>query len=90
MLNREAKSNAPRCAICGITGAIWEVWGQSVCPRHHAEWIGDERFSVGSINDALGLSSSPEEFTEAGHKRYCAEATKRTAAWVRESKARAA
>lgn len=79
-----------RCSACGVTGAVWEVWGQPLCPTHHAEWMRDDRFCVESINGALGLSSSPEEFTVAGHKRYCVEAERRTRAWVAELARRAA
>lgn len=85
-----AASNA-RCALCGATGAVWDVWGVLLCPTHHANWLADERFSVEAVNGALGLSSAPEEFTPAGHARYCAEAERRTKAWVTEqAKARAA
>ena len=79
-----------RCSACNITGAIWEVWGQPLCPTHHAEWLRDDRFSAEAINGALGLSSTPEEFTKLGHDLYCAEATKRTVDWVRELRRRAA
>lgn len=91
MLSREPKADAPRCAICSITGAIWDVWHVPMCPTCHGAWLQDDRFTAGAINDALGLSNSPEEFTVAGHARYCAEAEKRTRAWVAElRKARAA
>jgi hypothetical protein len=80
---------AVRCAACDVTGGIWVVWGVPMCPNCHAVWTADERFSAGSINDALGLSSSPEIHTADGHKRYCVEAERRTKAWVSERRAKA-
>lgn len=90
MLHQAKQSNLPKCAACGAL-ASWDVWELPICVACHGEWIRDERFSAGTINAALGLGNTPEEFTEAGHQRYCAEATKRTRAWVAERRtARAA
>lgn len=83
-------SKVAKCAGCN-SPAQWEVWGCPLCIECHTLWLRDERFSVGAINGALGLSNSPEEFTEAGHRRYVAEATRRTKAWLAERRtARAA
>jgi hypothetical protein len=79
-----------RCVTCDTTGAIWDVWGAPLCPGCHGDWMADDSFSAGAINDALGLSNTPAEFTPEGHARYCAEATKRTTAWVVSRKSRAA
>lgn len=75
----------PACACCGKPGH-WNVWGVDVCIDCHAKWLADERFSAGTINAALGLSDEPEAFTPDAHTRYCAEATKRTNAWVAEQR----
>jgi hypothetical protein len=90
MLHNVNKPAAITCAGCKSPSNC-TIWEQPACFECHAHWIRDERFSVGAINDALGLSSDPESFTEAGHKAYVAEATKRTRAWLAERKtARAA
>lgn len=80
----------PVCAGCG-SPAQWEVWEQPLCSECHALWIRDDRFSAGAVNAALGISNDPKDFTEANHARYCAEATRRTKAWLVERRtARAA
>lgn len=80
-----APPKAPACACCPRASET-EIWGNRVCYRCHSAWVSDERFSSGAINKHLQLSDRPEDFTPANHARYCAEATKRTAAWVAERK----
>jgi hypothetical protein len=76
---------AAPCARCGELASA-EAWGHPLCAGCWGEWLADEQFAAGDINRHLGLSNSPEEFTSAGHARYCAEATQRTTAWVRQSR----
>lgn len=86
---RDAPKPAVPCARCGSASEV-EVWGVRICYPCHALWIGDERFSSGVINAALGVPNTVEQFTPEAHARYCAEATKRTKEWAREAKVRAA
>ena len=72
------------CAKCRKPSEC-EVWGFRVCYECHGRWIHDDRFSSGVINAALNISNEPEAFTPANHGRYCLEATKRTAAWLKEA-----
>ena len=85
---REAPK-ATKCACCNNSsaGLVWEI---PACQDCFAEWIRDERFDSSTINAALGISNKPEDFTKTNHERYCAEATKRTKAWVLERTKRAA
>lgn len=85
MLSSEAKPSRPlaACSRCS-TPAPFEAWGHPLCEGCWGAWLRDEQFTSGAINRHLGQSNAPEEFTREGHARYCAEATKRTAAWVRE------
>jgi hypothetical protein len=78
---RETPKALP-CARCRKPSDC-EVWGFRICYACHAVWIHDDRFSNGPINALLGISNEPEAFTEKNHGRYCAEATKRTAEWVK-------
>jgi hypothetical protein len=73
------------CARCGLP-SLFEAWGASLCEGCWGEWMRDEQFTSGAIHSHLGQSNTPEEFTQAGHARYCAEATRRTTAWVREGR----
>lgn len=70
------------CARCGNASEV-EVWGHRICFSCHSAWMSDDRFGSGSINASLRLSDRVEDFTTANHERYCAEAKKRTAAWVK-------
>ncbi len=80
-------ANAPKTAPCARCKAPCdcEVWGIRICYDCLRAWIRDDRFSSGTINAALGLSNEVEAFTERNHERYCLEATKRTAAWTKET-----
>lgn len=84
----EAMAKAPRakvlCARCG-SEASSEAWGHPLCVTCWGAWLRDARFSAGEVHKALGQSSTPEGYTDAAHRRYCDEATRRTAAWVREA-----
>jgi len=88
--NLNAAPKAP-CACCGAASET-SVWADRVCYPCHAAWMADERFSSGVINAAIGSSDAVEQWTPESHARYCAEATRRTKAWVaeRRQKARAA
>lgn len=90
MLHQAAQPRVPKCAGCNSPSNC-VVWEQPMCLDCHAAWMRCDDFSSGTINAALGISDKPEDFTEANHKRYCAEATKRTKAWLAERRtARAA
>lgn len=80
---------APPCACCGNASET-EVWGFRVCYPCHGVWMADDRFSTGAINEFLGAPNTVEQFTKEAHAKYCAEAKKRTAAWVAERARRAA
>lgn len=81
---REAPKSTP-CACCSAASET-EVWGFRVCYPCHSAWMADDRFSNGVINKHLGTPDTVEQFTPEAHARYCAEAKKRTAAWVAERK----
>lgn len=83
------KQEVQKCAGCNSPSNC-TVWEQPLCLSCQTAWYRDERFSCGPINAALGISDKPEDYTEANHKRYCAEATKRTKAWLAERNRRAA
>ncbi len=89
MLDAANKPKSTPCARCGSASEA-EAWGVRICYPCHAAWMADERFNSGTINAALGAPNTVEQFTPEAHARYCAEATKRTQAWAREAKARAA
>lgn len=90
MLHHVNQPTAPTCAGCR-SPANCTVWEMPMCFECQTAWHRDERFSSGAINAALGISDRPEDFSEANHRRYVAEATKRTKAWLGERKtARAA
>lgn len=90
MLHQANNPKTPQCSGCNSPSSC-TVWEQPLCFPCQAAWYRDDRFSSGTINAALGISDKPEDFTEANHKRYCAEATKRTKAWLAERRtARAA
>ena len=91
MLNdiNKPKPAAP-CACCNGASET-EVWGIRVCYACHSAWMADDRFGSGVINAFLGTPDTVEGFTPEAHTRYCAEAAKRTRAWVAERRtARAA
>lgn len=80
---------ATKCSCCN-NSAICEVWSVPLCNDCNGLWLRDARFDNGTINAALGLSDVMEQFTVEAHKRYCVEATKRTATWASERAKRAA
>lgn len=77
------------CAVCGKP-ALWMVWEADLCATCHAAWFSDPRFEAGRIYAALGLNDPQDQLGDEAHRAYCAEATKRTRAWVAARKARAA
>lgn len=90
MLNNINKPKPIACAVCNATSA-GQAWGIEICSACYGAWMDDDRFSSGVINKFLNISDRIEDFTETNHQRYCAEATRRTKAWVAERKtARAA
>lgn len=80
----QSHPRATACARCR-SPANCLVFELPFCLECHSLWMRDDRFSSGAINAALGVSDRPEDFTEANHRRYVAEATKRTRAWLGES-----
>ncbi len=88
MLTDVNKQKIPPCACCDKASEC-EVWGNRLCWPCQGNWMADDQFSSGAINKSLGVSDKPEDFTTANHERYCAEAKKRTAAWVLEMRAKA-
>lgn len=86
MLNQvNSAPKAHPCAACGAESTT-TVWDSRICYQCHAWWMADPRFEAGSIEAAVGRI----EDLDAAHKAYCAEATKRTRAWLGTRKARAA
>jgi hypothetical protein len=51
-----------------------------------AQWLADEQFTAGAIDRHVAVSGGAVNQAE----RYCAEATRRTAAWVRAGATRRA
>lgn len=81
---------AAACVCCGAASEC-EVWEHRLCFACHGVWMADDRFSTGVINKHLGTPDTVEQFTTEAHAKYCAEAKRRTAAWVAERRtARAA
>lgn len=77
---RKSSRPPPPCSRCGQP-ATFEAWGHPLCESCWGEWMRDERFTAGAIQRHLGQSDK-----QAAHARYCDEATRRTAAWVRDGR----
>lgn len=88
-----AATAAPRppCAACGQP-ADAEVWDCHVCFECHGAWFSDERFTVGAIEAATGAQPYGPDVVadrELEHRRFCAEARRRTQAWAMARRRRA-
>jgi len=75
----EEKAPVLRCDICGAQ-SLYGVWGHDLCVECTVAWNGEDQFTSGAVDKALGLTppSKPGD-----HERVCAEFERRTKAWVR-------
>lgn len=74
----------PPCAACGHP-ADAVVWDCHVCFECHAEWLADTRFDTGAIEATTGAQPYGPGVVadrELEHRRFCAEAKRRTQAWA--------
>lgn len=85
LADRPPVKSAPKvpCARCGATSSAW-AWGHPLCEGCWGEWLKDSRFSAGEVQRALGQTDRPEDSSTEWLERYKVEATRRTAAWVKE------
>ncbi len=82
-----------RCRAPAVEG--WVVWGHLVCAGCASDWQRREEFTSGAVDAAAGVACSALGWTvrgqlvdmEAAHRATCAEAQRRTDAWVRKGAA---
>ena len=70
------------CYRCKERPAEVGVWQVGLCHWCHADWMADERFTVDSIASVLQKWNTLDE----EHGLFCAEARRRTLAWLKGTK----
>jgi len=79
---QQVSSSSLKCARCA-SPAKADVWECPVCYECYGAWMVDPRFASAAIERVLKPTADADE----QHRAYCAEAKRRTVAWVREARA---